>query len=100
MIKNIKIPEAKLREFCQRHQIRKLSFFGSVLRQDFRPDSDIDVLVEFDEDQRIGLLAFAAMQLELSELLEREVHLSTPGFISDSFRDQVLDSAQVQYERA
>jgi predicted nucleotidyltransferase len=100
VIQNIDVPELEIERFCRRHHIRKLSLFGSVLRDDFQPDSDVDVLIEFDEDQHVGLMAFAAMQAELSAILGREVHLSTPGFISDSLRDRVVQSAQVQYERS
>jgi predicted nucleotidyltransferase len=97
---NIDIPEREIERFCRRHHIRRLSLFGSVLRDDFRLDSDVDVLIEFDENQHVGLMAFAAMQAELSSILGRQVHLSTPGFISESIRDHVIQSAQVQYERS
>lgn len=96
----LEVHDNDIRAFCRRHGIRKLAFFGSVLREDFRPDSDVDVLVEFDANQPVGLLAFAAMQEELSHLLGREVHLSTAGFISDELRDAVTESAVVQYERS
>ena len=84
-------------DFCQRHRIRKLALFGSVLREDFRPDSDVDVLVEFEPGQRVGL-AFFGMQDELSELLGRTVDLHTPSFLSRYFRDKVLEEAEVLYE--
>ena len=82
--------------FCRKHHIRRLAFFGSVLRDDFRPDSDVDVLVEF-EPRHIPGLAFFAMERELSELLGHKVDLSTPGFLSPYFRDEVLAEAEVQY---
>jgi uncharacterized protein len=77
--------------------IRRLSLFGSVLRDDFGPESDVDVLVEFEEGVRVGLLGLAAMELELSEMLGRRADLRTPGDLSRYFRDQVLRSAEVQY---
>jgi len=99
MVINLAIPKDEIAEFCRCHHIRRLSLFGSVLRGDFRPDSDVDVLIEFEPGHTVGLLTFAGMQSELGEILGREVHLSTPGFISDYFRHKVLASAQVQYER-
>lgn len=92
----IEIPRDKIAEFCRRHHIRKLALFGSVLRDDFRPDSDIDVLVEFDPMHVPGL-AFFAMQDELSEVFGRRVDLNTPKFLSRYFRDKVLAEAKVQY---
>jgi predicted nucleotidyltransferase len=95
----ISIPEGRIAEFCRRHHIRKLSFFGSVLRDDFGPDSDIDVLVEF-EPGRVPGLAFFSMQEELSGILGRKVDLHTPGFLSRHFRDKVLAEAEVEYVSA
>jgi len=83
-------------KFCRKHHIRRLSLFGSVLREDFDSDSDVDVLVEFESEHVPGL-AFFARERELSDILGREVDLNTPGFISPYFRDQVLEEAQVQY---
>jgi predicted nucleotidyltransferase len=91
------LPAAGIAAFCRRHRIRKLSLFGSVLRDDFRPDSDIDVLVEFESGHTPGL-AFFAIQDELSAILGREVDLNTPAFLSKYFRDQVLKEAEVQYD--
>ena len=91
------MPADRIADFCRRHHIRKLSLFGSVLRDDFRPDSDIDVLVEFEPEARMGL-AFFAMEIELSEILGRKVDLNTPGFLSKYFRDEVLREAEVQYD--
>ena len=96
---NIKIPRKKLAEFCRKHHIRKLAFFGSVLRDDFTPESDIDVLVEFEPGHTPGL-AFFAMQDELSQILGHKVDLNTPGFISRYFREQVMREARVQYVQA
>jgi predicted nucleotidyltransferase len=92
----IKIPQKKLAELCQKYHIQKLAFFGSVLREDFRPDSDIDVLVEFEAGHVPGL-AFFTMQEELSKILGRQVDLFTPKFISPYFRDQVIKEAKVAY---
>lgn len=93
------IPHDKLAEFCRKNHIRRLSFFGSVLRDDFRPDSDIDVLVEFEPDSNVTLLDMGGMQMELSEMLGRFVDFKTPGFLSRHFRQKVIDTALVEYER-
>lgn len=90
-------PEA-LGAFCRRHHIRKLSLFGSALRSDFGPEGDLDILVEFEPGHTPGL-AFFGMQDELSGLLGRQVDLNTPAFLSRYFRQNVLESARVQYER-
>jgi len=93
----IVIPTEALAEFCRRNHIQRLAIFGSVLRDDFRPDSDVDVLVEF-EPGRVPGLAFFGMQDELSELLGRRVDLNTPSFLSPLFRASVLSEADVLYE--
>ena len=93
---HIEIDRRRIAEFCQRHHIRKLAFFGSVLREDFTPDSDVDVLVEFEPDHVPGL-AFFTMERELSEILGRKVDLNTPGFLSRYFREQALAEAEVHY---
>jgi predicted nucleotidyltransferase len=95
----IKVPRKKLEDFCKRNHIQKLAFFGSVLRDDFGPKSDVDVLVEFERGKTLGL-AFFSMQNELSEILKREVDLNTPGFLSKYFREQIMREAQVQYAKA
>ncbi len=95
----IDIPKRQIAEFCRRHHIRKLALFGSVLREDFRPDSDVDVLVEFEPGKTPGL-AFFAMQDELSELLGRNVDLNTPSWLSRYFRDEVLTEAEAVYVEA
>jgi predicted nucleotidyltransferase len=97
VIKNIVVPKEKIADFCRRHHIRKLSFFGSVLREDFRPESDVDVLVEFEPGQVVGLIRLAGMEIELSEILGRKVDLRTPADLSRYFREEVLQSAEVQY---
>ena len=94
----VAIPHNAIAEFCQRHRVRRLALFGSALRDDFSPDSDIDMLVEFAEDVRIGLFALGAMQMELSALLGREVDLKTAGFLNPRFRQQVIKTAKTIYE--
>ncbi len=96
----IQISQSKITEFCQRHSIRKLSLFGSVLRDDFSPNSDIDVLVEFAPDKTPGF-AIVTMQQELSHILGgRTVDLRTPQELSRYIRDRVLNEALVQYVQA
>ncbi len=90
------IPQDRLADYCRRHKIKKLSLFGSILRQDYRPDSDIDVLVEFEPGRTPGF-AIVAMENELSRLLGRRVDLRTPKDLSRYFREQVMREAQVQY---
>jgi hypothetical protein len=97
-VARITVDRARLADFCRRHHIRRLAFFGSVLRDDFRPDSDVDVLVEFEPGHVPGL-AFFGMELELSAILGRRVDLNTPQFVSPDFRSQVLEEAEVQYAR-
>jgi hypothetical protein len=86
MTAKIAIPHAELAAFCRRHHIRRLSPFGSVLRDDFRPDSDIDVLVEFEAGHVPDFLGISLMQIELSGLLGHEVDLRTPAELSRYFR--------------
>jgi len=94
----VPIPKDKLAGFCRRHHIRRLSLFGSVLRDDFRPDSDIDVLVEFEPCAVVGFFKLYDMEQELSVMLGgRKVDISTPGGLSKYFRDEVLAEAEVQY---
>ena len=90
------IPGEQLAEFCRRNRIRKLSFFGSVLRDDFGPDSDVDGLVEFEPDAVVGL-SFFQMQEDLGELLGHKVDLNTRGFLSKYFRDEVEAEAEEVY---
>ncbi|MBI4654771.1 MAG: nucleotidyltransferase family protein [Nitrospirae bacterium] len=93
----IEIPEEKIAEFCKRNHILKLSLFGSVLHGDFRPDSDIDLLVEFDPDHIPGFFKLAHMERELSGIMGKKVDLRTPHELSKYFRDDVLSEAEVQY---
>ncbi|MCC7446952.1 MAG: nucleotidyltransferase family protein [Anaerolineae bacterium] len=99
-VMNFIISQDEISAFCERHHIRKLALFGSILRSDFRPDSDIDVLVEFEADRPVTLFDMGAAQVELSELLGREVDLKTAGFLSPYFRQRVIDTAEVIYERS
>ena len=94
---SIGIPQDRLEEFCRRYYIRKLSLFGSVITGDFGPNSDVDVLVEFEPGHVPGL-ALIRMQDELASLLGgREVDLVTPKFLNRRIRDQILREAVVQY---
>jgi uncharacterized protein len=92
----IAIDHDRLADFCRRNHIRRLALFGSILRDDFRPDSDIDVLVEFESGHVPGL-RFFALEGELAEILGRKVDLNTPAFLSKYFRDRVLAEAEVHY---
>jgi hypothetical protein len=95
----ITIPRDEIASFCRQNRIRRLALFGSVLRRDFGPESDVDVLVEFEPGAEPGL-RFFGMQRDLSELLGRPVDLHTPQFLSPYFRDQVVAEAAVQYDAA
>lgn len=97
----IPIPADQLARFCQRHGIRRLALFGSALRDDFEPDSDIDLLVTFEPDQRVGLLTMVRLERDLSSLFGgRRIDLRTSAELSRYFRDQVVDTARVLYERS
>ena len=92
----IQIPKERITDFCRRHHIRKLAIFGSALRDDFGPASDVDVLVEFEPGHMPGL-AFFGVEQELSAILGRKVDLNTAGFLSPEIREVVLKEAEVQY---
>ena len=92
----IELPKDEISSFCQRHHIKKLSIFGSALREDFHPESDIDILVEFEPGYTPGL-NFFTIEEELSKILGKKVDLHTPNFLSKYFRDMVLKEAQIQY---
>lgn len=96
-MKNIQISQTQIANFCRQHQIRWLALFGSVLRDDFGPVSDVDVLVEFEPEVRLGLMAYAGIQRELSELFQRPVDLVTRDGLKPLIKQAVLDSAQVIY---
>ena len=96
MAVRIEVDHEKIAAFCRRNHIRKLAFFGSVIRDDFGPESDVDVLVEFEPGKTPGW-AFFDMEHELSELLGRKVDLNTRGWLSRHFRDRVAEEAEVEY---
>jgi uncharacterized protein len=104
MVYHVRMIDSRLRvssqeivTFCRRHHITRLSVFGSVVRDDFRPDSDVDVLVEFEPDARIGFLALSRMQRELSEIVGRRVDLVPRAGLKPLIRDVVLASAELLY---
>jgi len=95
----IKIPKDRLVQFCEANHINRLSLYGSVLRDDFRQDSDIDMLIEFEPGSKVGLIKIARIENELSEILGRKVDLRTPKELSCYFRQDVLKSAKVEYAK-
>ncbi len=99
MTPKISIPQNQIEAFCRKNYIRRLALFGSVLRDDFRPNSDVDVLVVFEEGKTPGLEYFS-MEDELSALLGRKVDMCTPGFLSPYFRDRVMATAHNLYVKS
>ena len=95
MSKNVFVPRDKIADLCRRYHIRRLSIFGSALRDDFKPGSDVDVLVEFETGYTPGL-GFFAIEAELSEVIGQKVDLNTPNFLSRYFREKVLGEAEDQ----
>lgn len=93
-----KISKSNLIEFCKRNRIKKLSIFGSAIRGKLQPDSDIDLLVEFEDGHTPGLFSIVRMEMELAETLGRKVDLRTPEDLSQYFRDEVVKNAEVQYQ--
>lgn len=93
----ISIPKDKIKAFCIRNRIRRLSLFGSVLRDDFGPESDVDILVEFEDESTPGFFGLMKMQDELTEILGRKVDLRTPNDLSRYFKDDVVREAVVQF---
>ncbi len=93
----ITIPKAEIAAFCRRYQVRRLSLFGSVVRGDFGPESDIDVLVEFEPQARVGFLTLSRMARELSALLGRRVDLVPRSGLKPAIREIVLKEEQVIY---
>ena len=96
MAANLTIPHDSIADFCRAHHIRRLSLFGSVLRDDFTPDSDVDVLVEFEPGHTPGF-EFVSIEDELTGVLGRKVDLHTPASLSRYFRDEVLAEAEEHY---
>ncbi len=97
MSPHLAIDRERLAEFCRRNQIRRLALFGSVLTDRFGPDSDVDVLVEYEPEAVVSYLDMARMEIELGEILGRQVDLRTPAELSRYFRDKVIATAEVQY---
>ena len=93
----ISIPKKDLNEFCRRYQVNRLALFGSVLRQDFRMDSDVDVLVSFEPDAHVGFITLSRMQRELSELFKRPVDLVLMDGLKPVIRDSVLSNIEEVY---
>ncbi len=96
----VTIDREKVADFCRQHHIRKLALFGSVLREDFHPDSDVDVLVEFEPGHTPGFIRLFEIEEELSRLIGgHKPDLVTPRFLNRRIRDKVMSQAQVQYVR-
>ena len=93
----VQIPEDQVGEFSRKHRIARLSLFGSILRDDFGPASDVDCLVEFEPGQTPSLMRMAGLEIELSEIIRRKADLRAPAELSRHFRDQVLGEARPQY---
>jgi len=93
----IEVDTNKLQDFCRRWNVVELALFGSVLRRDFREDSDVDILVTFAPDTHIGLIAFVKMEQELSGILGRKVDLVTKSGLKPRIRDEVLAEARLLY---
>ena len=99
-VPHISVSEESLRAFCRQHHIRKLALFGSVLRNDFTPDSDIDVIAEFEPGEPVGYIRLGTVEAELSDLLGRRVDLNLEDSLNPAFREGVLSEAQVLYDAA
>lgn len=97
---DVTIDDTALRAFCREHGIRSLRLFGSAARDELRHDSDLDLLVEFEPGRTPGLLGIAKLELELQELVGRDVDLRTVGDLSPYFRDDVVSTARVLYDAA
>jgi predicted nucleotidyltransferase len=95
--KNFNMPKDKIAEFCRRNHIRKLALFGSAIRDDFTPTSDVDVLVEFDSTHVPGFITLAGMEIELGKILGHKVDMRTAEDLSPYFRKEVVRSAEIQY---
>jgi len=96
-IRTIDIPDDRLNDFCRRHGVSRLAVFGSILRDDFGPESDVDLLVEFPPGSTPSLLDLGGMLMELRQIFGREVDLKTPGFLSPYFREQVVRESRTLY---
>ncbi len=91
----LKFPDGFLEGFCRRNNIRKLSLIGSVLRADFRPDSDVDIIVEFEQGKTPSLLRMAGLEIELSKILGRKVDLRTPEDLGRHMRQRIMAESQM-----
>ena len=97
MALHIQVDSERIAEVCRKYHVARLAFFGSVLRDDFRPDSDVDILVWFEPGYTPGMFGLVRMEMELSEIIGRKVDLRTPEELSRLFRDEVVSHAEVQY---
>jgi len=97
MTKPVSVPKDKIVDFCRRYHVKKFHLFGSALREDFGPESDVDVLVEFEPDAPIGFVALSRMQRELAALFQRPVDLVPRDGLKPRIREAVLSSAKVIY---
>lgn len=95
----ISLPLEAIREYCERHPFKRLSLFGSALREDFTDESDVDLLVEYLPGARVTLLDMAQQEIDLGEIIKRKVDLRTPNELSHHFRQQVIEAAVPIYER-
>lgn len=95
----VNITKKQIVDFCEKNHILRLAFFGSVLRNDYRPDSDVDILVYLDRSVPTGLMEMVRMERQLSEMIGRKVDLRTPNELSVYFRDDVIAEAEIIYER-
>lgn len=98
-LNTVSIPDQQLADFCKRNRIQKLSLFGSIIHDNFGPESDVDVLVEFESGHRVGYITLAGLEIELSKMIGRKVDLRTPSELSPYFRDTVLSEAKVHYAK-
>jgi hypothetical protein len=95
----VNITKKQIADFCEKNHILRLAFFGSVLRNDYRPDSDVDILVYLDRSVPTGLMEMVRMERQLSEMIGRKVDLRTPNELSVYFKDDVIAEAEIIYER-
>ena len=93
-----KMSKEELADFCRKNYISKFSIFGSAIRDQLQPDSDIDILVEFEQNHTPGLFSIVRMEMELSKIIGRKVDLRTPEDLSQYFRDEVVQNAELQYQ--
>lgn len=94
---SLKISKENLICYCTKNHIKRLSVFGSAIRDDFHPESDVDLLVIFEQGAEPGFLGLAKMERELTEIFGRKVDLRTPQDLSSRFRDDVIRNAELQY---